>query len=319
MKGIKIISPGFYTTIQDLGRTGYQKFGMSQSGAMDWFSLELANILVGNKRGEACLEVTFIGPEIAFEIDSQIAISGADISPKLNDKPITLNKSFSVSAGDTLRFGTLKCGCRAYISFAGGLQVSTVMGSKSTYAKAALGGNKGRALKEGNEIPLIEVNAENNEGFSFEGIPPLLNRNWYEIHIVPGPEVDHFSWKGLETFLNSTFQISAESDRMGYRLTGAQIEKSKTVEMLSSGIANGTIQVPANGQPIVLLSERQTTGGYPRIANVITADLPLLGQLKPDDSIKFVEVNNENAVERLQEKMNLLDEISTAVSVHNQK
>lgn len=319
MEGMKIISPGFFTTVQDLGRLGYQKFGMAQAGAMDSFSLQLANTLVGNSPGAACLEITFIGPEIAFEKKAVVAITGADISPELNGVRITNNAAVVVISGDVLRFGALKSGCRAYVAFAGGLPVPLVMGSRSTYVKAGVGGYYGRALKEGDGMPLLDIEGRGIGNVYLTHYSAFEQKDIYSVHILPGPEAGCFSWKGIKTFLNTTFQISPESDRMGYRLSGPQIEAIPQTEMLSSGICNGTIQVPANGNPIILLADRQTTGGYPRIANVITADLSLLAQLKPGDCIKFKEVTMETALDKLKEKMESLKQISTAVSEQSQR
>lgn len=308
MNEIKIISPGLFTTVQDLGRFGYQKYGMPQSGAMDAFSLQLANILVGNSSDEACLEITFSGPEMEMDCDAVIAITGAHISPFLNGTPIQNNIAIQVTKGNRLQFGTLKSGFRAYLAIATGFIIPTVMESKSTYIKAKIGGIPGRALKAGDVLEIGNIKTI-KPIYSQVDAPKWINKSVYEIDVIPGPEAKQFSFEGIQTFLNSTFQISSASDRMGYRLDGPTLGKKTEIELLSSGIALGTIQVPTDGMPIILLSERQTTGGYPRIANVISADIPILAQLKPGDNISFNEVSMNVAVTKLEEKKHFLNQL----------
>lgn len=306
--GLKILSPGFFTTIQDLGRFGYQQFGVPQSGAMDGFSLKLANLLVGNKEAEAGLEITYLGPEIEFDGEFTIAIAGADMSATLNGKGVALNSPKVVKKGDILKFGTLKSGSRVYVAIRGGISVPEVMGSKSTYVKAAIGGLNGRGLKAGDWLGV--GNAAPSKPYSGDvSFPVHKVKKVYEIGILPGPEVNNFTQAAIRNFLVTTYTVAPDADRMGYRLEGAFLEKKESMEILSSGIALGTIQVPSNGKPIILMADRQTTGGYPRIANVISADISTLAQLKPGDKILFKEVTMDFAVKKLHDKARLLQQI----------
>ena len=287
---IKIHKPGLLTTVQDLGRYGYQQFGMPVSGAMDTKALKLANYLVGNDENEACLEATADGPKIEFECDIFIAICGADMQAKINGKEVEMYKTLMVKTGDILTFGKLINGFRTYISFAGGIQVPVIMGSKSTYLRGGVGGFKGRKLKKG-DVVAIKNDSNKPEIRSIEQKNIPVYRNHFTARIIPGPEADHFTVNGLATFLHSEYTIAEQSDRMGYRLAGNKIEHKKSADIISSGIAFGTIQVPAHGQPIIMMADRQTTGGYTRIATIISEDLPYIAQLKPGDTILFKELN----------------------------
>jgi antagonist of KipI len=295
MPSIIIQSAGLLTTVQDSGRYGYQRFGMPVSGAMDVFSLQLANLLVGNQPGAACLETTFTGPEIFFTSEGAIAISGADMNPCKNGRPIPQNTTIEVKKGDILDFGGLLNGCRSYIAFAGGINVPKVMGSSSTYLRAKTGGFEGRALKTGDELSLGELPGKLRIMEIPKVIMPLYH-SFQTIRIIPGPEVNRFDLEGIRHFLTSEYNITDQSDRMGYRLSGqAIVQLPGNADIISAGISFGTIQIPGNGQPIILMADRQTTGGYTRIANAVSVDLTLLAQLKPGDSIRFSEISLEKA------------------------
>ena len=288
MAKIKIHKPGLLTTIQDLGRFGFQQYGMPVSGAMDTYSLKLANVLVGNKSGEACLEATAIGPQIEFSSETFIAICGADMQAEINGNEVEMYKTISVKSGDKLSFKGLKRGFRTYISFVGGLDVPIVMNSKSTYLRGKIGGFKGRPLKIGDELEIgsLSSNIDIKEATK-DQIP--IYKDHLTARIIAGPESDYFTVKGLANFLHSEFRLTDQCDRMGYRLSGEKIEHKLSADIISSGIAFGTIQVPAHGEPIIMMADRQTTGGYTRIANVVSADLPYLAQLQPGDTIRFQE------------------------------
>ncbi|TFH50186.1 MAG: biotin-dependent carboxyltransferase [Bacteroidia bacterium] len=303
-----IISPGMLTTVQDEGRYGFQRYGMPVAGAMDSFSLRLANRLVGNKPGAACLEATFSGPEMHFTGDGAIALTGADMSPAINGIPVSLNRTIMVKHGDRLGFTGLKNGFRTYIAFAGGIEVPVVMGSRSTYLRAGIGGMEGRALKAGDVIPLGEVKGKPGLRHLPDGvIPPCISDQ--VIRIISGPEAYRFEIEGIRSFLTSEYRITVQSDRMGYRLSGMAIKhKEAGADIVSAGISPGTVQVPGNGQPIILMADRQTSGGYTRIANVITADLHLLAQMKPGDTIHFRETTIEKAQEILVSLENMISE-----------
>jgi antagonist of KipI len=290
----RVEAPGLLTTIQDEGRTGYQQYGMVVAGAMDRFSLNIANILVGNRRDEAALEVTLVGPTLEVLEDTVIAICGANLSPTIDGKQAPLWKSFLLKAGQKLAFGKPKEGARAYISVAGGFHVPAVMGSKSTYVKANIGGVKGRALEQ-NEI-LTGFNGD----FSWAGrslhideIPRYEKE--LQVRVVIGPHIHAFPSSTVDLFLSSIYSITSQSDRMGYRLKGPKLAHKNSADIISEAIPLGGIQVPENGEPIILMADRQTTGGYTRIATVISSDIPKLAQASPGCTIRFTSVSVEEA------------------------
>ncbi len=289
MATVIVHTAGLLTTVQDRGRYGYQRFGMPVSGAMDVFSLELANLLVGNDPGDACLEATISGPELEFTGATWIAITGADMDPHLNGQGIPMNTAVDVRPGDRLGFRGLRSGCRAYIACAGGITVPPVMGSRSTYLRAGIGGFQGRALMPGDEMPLGEPLGKPGLKKIPEGLIPEYKHE-QTIRIISGPEAHYFEIAGLRSFLSTEYTVTAQSDRMGYRLSGEPIRhKEGMTNIISAGISLGTVQVPGYGQPIILMADRQTSGGYARIANVIAADLTLIAQMRPGDIIRFKE------------------------------
>ncbi len=289
MATVIVHTAGLLTTVQDRGRYGYQRFGMPVSGAMDVFSLELANLLVGNDPGDACLEATISGPELEFTGSTWIAITGADMDPQINGQGIPMNTAVDVRPGDRLGFRGLRSGCRAYIAFAGGIAVPPVMGSRSTYLRAGIGGFQGRALMSGDELPLGEPVGRPRLKRIPEGMVPEYKHE-QTIRIISGPEAHYFEIAGLRSFLSTEYTVTAQSDRMGYRLSGDPIRhKEGMTNIISAGISLGTVQVPGDGQPIILMADRQTSGGYARIANVITVDLTLLAQMRPGDEVRVQE------------------------------
>ena len=294
--GIKVLNGGLLTTVQDAGRRGYQRFGLGVSGAVDLQSYNYANILVGNKEDEAVLEATLLGPTLEFTSPTVIALTGGNLSPQLNHQPCPMYQALAVSAGDVLSFGSPQSGCRAYIAFAGGLDVPAVMGSRSTYLKAKLGGFEGRKLAPGDEIAFRESRA----------VPENLAQRVMEapqfsgsctLRVLLGPQDERFTQEGVQTFLNSSYTVSNEFDRMGCRLTGPKIAHVTDGNIITDGISFGAIQVPDGGEPIVMLSDRQTTGGYTKIASVISVDIPLIAQCKPGDTVRFVNTNIDKAQE----------------------
>lgn len=295
MATVIVHKAGLLTTVQDRGRYGYQRYGMPVSGAMDVFSLELANLLVGNDPGDSCLEVTISGPELEFTGATWIAITGADMEPHLNGQGIPMNTAVDVRSGDRLGFRGLRSGCRAYIAFTGGIAVPPVMGSRSTYLRAGIGGFQGRALMPGDELPLGIALQKPRLKKLPEGLIPEYKHE-QTIRIISGPEAHYFEIAGLRSLLSTEYTVTAQSDRMGYRLTGEPIRhKEGMTNIISAGISLGTVQVPGDGQPIILMSDRQTSGGYARIANVITTDLTLLAQMRPGDKLRFREATLEIA------------------------
>ena len=309
MATVIVHTPGLLTTVQDRGRYGYQRYGMPVSGAMDIFSLELANLLVGNDPGDACLEATISGPDLEFTGATWIAITGADMDPHLNGQGIPMNTTIDIRPGNKLGFRGLKSGCRAYIAFAGGIAIPPVMGSRSTYLRAGIGGFQGRALMPGDELPLggsdpisspgkLSTGSTRIKPWSKklpEGLIPEY-RHEQTIRIIPGPEAHYFEIDGLRSFLSTEYTLTAQSDRMGYRLKGEPVKhKDGMTNIISAGISLGTVQVPGDGQPIILMADRQTSGGYARIANVISTDLTILAQMRPGDKVHFKETNVDTA------------------------
>lgn len=288
----KVLKPGLQTSVQDLGRTGYQQFGMSPSGAMDTYSMQMANLLTGNPLGEAVLEAVMIGPSLEVLTNVSIAICGGNLEPKVNGQEVLMWKSFMLKEGDILSFGKVKSGGRAYISFAGGIDVPLLLGSKSTFLNGSLGGLNGRALEAGDIVhgkPSVCKNRFLHRSF----IPEYKMK--LTIRVILGPHYEKFTQSAIDLFLASEYKVSSKSNRMGYRLEGPKLEHKGGSDIISDAIPPGGIQVPAIGEPIILLAERQTTGGYPRIGTVISVDLPALAQAMPGTVIEFKEVSIEEA------------------------
>jgi len=285
--GITILKSGLLTTIQDAGRRGYQRYGMAVSGAVDVHSYIYGNILVGNEPTEAVIEATLMGPTIEFTSASVIAITGGDLSPRLNGAPAQMYKALRVAKGDVLSFGHIQSGCRAYVAFAGGLDIEEIMGSRSTYIKAGLGGHHGRNLQDGDRVEFRKENAcPRNIGIR-EMEPPIRWTGKYTVRVVLGPEEDKFTDKGINTFLSAEYKVTPSSDRMGVRLEGEPIEHVGDANIISNGIPFGAIQVPDSGMPIIMLSDRQTVGGYTKIGTIINIDMPMIAQCRPGDIVKF--------------------------------
>ena len=296
---ITVLNPGLLTTVQDQGRIGYQQFGVSVSGVMDPRSASLANILVGNDEKEAVLECTMMGPHLQFNQANCIAITGGDLMPTLDGKPIPNYTAVKVEAGQVLKFTMPKTGCRAFIAFAGGLDIPEVMGSRSTYMKAKIGGVEGRKLAKDDVIgfraPKAELKNMNFRSMASEFVP----RKEYTVRVVLGPQDDYFTDAGIQTFLSEVYSVTAEFDRMGCRLEGEAIAHKEGGDIISDGIAFGAIQVPSSGKPIIMLGDRQTTGGYTKIANVISVDFRILAQLKQGDKVRFEQVSVKFAQDAL--------------------
>ncbi len=312
---ITILSPGLLTTVQDFGRIGYQQFGVPVSGVVDPRAMSIANILVDNPEDEAVLECTMLGPQIRFDAPNAIAITGGDLGPTIDNQPIPNYAAIRVEAGQVLRFAGLRSGCRAYIAFAGGLDIAPVMGSRSTYTKAKSGGVEGRKLQKDDVIKFRKPNPD-LRGLNIRHISPeFVPRLEYKLRVVLGPQDDMFTEHGIETFLSESYVVTPEFDRMGCRLDGEIIEhKGESGDIISDGIAFGAIQVPTAGKPIIMLSDRQTTGGYTKIANVISADFRILAQLKAGDRVRFAQVSVAAAQDALLTQRAALKTLRTAVS-----
>ena len=295
---ITVLNPGLLTTVQDLGRMGYQQFGVSVSGVMDPRAAATANILVGNPEDEAVLECTMLGPQLRFDATNTIALTGGDLMASLDGQPVPTYRAIAVQAGQTLRFQAPKTGCRAYIAFAGGLDIPVVMGSRSTYLKARIGGLEGRKLQKDDVIGFRAPGAPKNlsERYIY---PEFSPRPVYTLRVVLGPQDDAFTPEGVATFLGSEYTVTNEFDRMGCRMDGPAIQHKNGGDIISDGIAFGAIQVPGSGKPILMGADRQTTGGYTKIATVISADFRLLAQLKAGDKVRFEAVSVQAAQQAL--------------------
>lgn len=300
METIKILDAGLLTTVQDLGRYGFQRYGVSASGVMDEYSAKIANKLVGNKVGEAVLETTLKGVQIEFLQNTAVAITGGNCDVTLNGTKIELWQSYLVNRGDILKMGICRSGLRNYLAFAGGIDVPIIMNSKSTNLKAKVGGFNGRKLMTGDVLSVGVGSLEAPLTLNKHCIPTYSKD--IKVGVILGQQDDHFTEAGIKTFLNETYTVTQESDRMGIRLSsvsGATIEHKNGADIISDGITFGAIQVPGSGQPIVMMADRQTTGGYTKIGNVISSDLAKLAQATPGTKVKFVEYTLEQAVQAI--------------------
>ena len=294
---LEILAPGPLTTVQDLGRFGFGRYGVAPSGALDSFSLRVGNLLVGNPEDEACLEITLLGLKVRALVDLLIAITGADLQPHLNRGPLQMWRSHIMKEGEVLSFTVPRSGCRAYLALGGGISVPSVLKSKSTNLSTKFGGLKGRPLQKGDllssDAPYDHLKA-GGRCFDPKWIPSYP-KHWV-LKTVFGPQDDHFPEKAKRLFQKSSFNVTLHSDRTGIRLAGPAIQKKEGLaeSIISEGMVSGAIQIPGDGQPIIILGEL-VTGGYRKIATVITADLPFLGQIKPGDRVKFKDVSLEDA------------------------
>ncbi len=293
----EVLEPGILTTIQDRGRFGFSQFGVPPSGALDPISYRVANLLVHNVQHEACLEITLTGLRLKALHEFAIAITGGDLAPTLNGEPLEMWKSHLLIEGDVLAFKKVRSGCRAYLSISGGFLVPEVMGSRSTYLSGRFGGLEGRPLKKGDILYRPSFPSPMNRlGVRFpEEWVPMFDQEAL-LRVILGPQDDHFTREGLQTFFSSVYEVSPQSDRMGIRLNGPRIERSGDVEesIISEGLLAGAIQVPGDGKPILLFNEL-VTGGYTKIATIISIDLTKVAQLKPGDRVRFQPISIEEA------------------------
>jgi antagonist of KipI len=294
MEVFEVLWPGPLATVQDLGRFGYQQYGVPPSGAMDGVALQIANRLLGNDERAAGLECTLFGPKLRLLNDTLITITGGDLAPLLNNHPLPMWEVVQVRKGDTLSWRGMRTGCRAYVSVAGGIDVPAVLDSKSTCLRSTFGGLEGRALRTGDVLRSVPVSREKLEHLIGRKVPGQLlpeYKSFAEIRVILGPQADHFPEDSIATFLNNEYVITPESDRMGYRIEGPEIKHKGKADIVSDGVPLGAVQVPGNCRPIILMVDRQVTGGYAKIATVITPDISRLGQMKPGDKIRFHEVS----------------------------
>ena len=313
--GVRVLKAGMLTTVQDLGRTGYQSQGFSVAGVMDVRSFKIANLLLDNPENEAVLEFTLIGPTLQFTSETIIAITGGDFSPTVNDKPVPMYTALYMNRGDILKFKSARTGSRGYIAFSSYLDIPVVMGSRCTNLKSQIGGFKGRKLKDEDYLG-FRIKRRYLPFFLSRSLEPdSFDKESETLRVVMGPEDDAFSKQGIETFLNNEYTVTSDFDRMGCRLDGPFIAPKESSDIISDGIAFGSIQVPSHGKPIILLADRQTTGGYAKIATVATVDIPKLVQRKTDHKIRFEAITVQEAqklyLEEEQEYHDMREKIHT--------
>lgn len=322
---IRLRSPGLATTVQDLGRPGYYHLGIPLSGGMDRFALRAANALVGNDEGAAVLEAVFMGPEIEFTEEAMVAVTGAELPPKVDGEPRETWTSFRVKKGQVLSFDFLRKGARAYIALSGGVDVPVVLGSRSTYALGALGGHEGRKLQAGDELPLGPAAAGVKEG---RQVPEALRRAPgvpAELRMLPGLYWHRLTEQAGRDFFEDTWKVASEADRIGYRFRGGrplQFVPRKPPFGAGSDPSNivdacypyGSIQVPGGTEPIVLHRDAVSGGGYFMIGTVISADMDLIGQLQPNTPTKFVSIDMETALAARRERSALLEKVRAALA-----
>lgn len=290
-----VIAPGLLTTVQDEGRFGHQASGFSVSGCMDARAMHDANALVNNDPAEAVLEMQYLGGSFRFEGDTYFALTGAEMNAQLNGAPVKRYRAVKAKPGDVLECGSAVSGRFACLAVAGGFDIEPVLGSKSTNLKCKIGGFQGRALKAGDELPLRrETDWLWNGYLKDEPVPDYAQS--IILRTTAGPQEDMFTAKGIAGFYGAEYAVSEQSDRMGFRLSGAAIESVRGVDIISDGIVEGSVQVPSNGMPMILLADRQTTGGYAKIATVISADIPKLVQCMPGAKVRFEKVSVQEAV-----------------------
>ena len=297
---IRVAKPGLFTTIQDCGRWGYAHLGISPAGAADALSLRIANLLVGNDENSPALEMTLLGATLEFEASAIIAITGASCGCKLGPNAVPSSQAVEISAGSVLQCGSTTNGARSYLAIRGGFDIPLVMGSASTDVRGGFGGVEGRRLKSGDLLRIGEggkTPVRHLRGGALDTVPI-----YGPLRVTRGAQYDWFSPEAHAKFLSSIYGVSEQSDRAGLRLNGDAVMARENTQLLTDGIPLGAIQVPQDGQPIILFVDQQTTGGYPKIANVIAADMHRIGQLRPRDQVQFAEVSIADAVEALRQQ-----------------
>jgi biotin-dependent carboxylase-like uncharacterized protein len=320
---IQTLSPGLLTTVQDLGRWGFQGQGIPVAGAMDGFALQAGNILVGNERNLAALEITVMGPSLSvLEGEGMVCLTGAELDLRINGQKVPTWTALPVSTGDSITIGgPLGHGSRGYLCISGGIDVPLIMGSRSTYLRAAIGGLEGRSLRKG-DIFLSGPNPslwERCEGFRCpEAIRPVYGTG-DPLRVIPGPQDDLFTSEGIETFLRSEYTITNDADRMGYRFEGPSIEHSSGADIVSDAIPLGSIQVPGHGKPIAMLADRQTTGGYTKIAVLATPDIAALAQKLPGEKVHFRIITLAEAIEETKREGKKLSDLSLARATYRSR
>ena len=312
MPELEVLRGGLLTTVQDAGRPGYLAEGLAPAGAMDRFMLACANLIVGNPPDAAALEVTLEGPVLRVHGDVVAALAALDGEwfAGTHGWPLPLWEAVLVRDGSVITVGSVRQGARAYLAVAGGIDVPPVLGSRSTHVRARIGGVEGRPLASGDRLPVGRPAADPDILVGRVLPPPLRpHRRSGPIRVIPGPQDDAFTRRGLVTFFNARFRVSSRTDRMAVRLEGPPIQARAGYDLVSDATVAGSIQVTGDGRPLVLLAERPTTGGYPKIATVITADLDAMGQVRPGEYVRFLSVTEEEARRSLARRRRHLDEV----------
>jgi antagonist of KipI len=309
----EVLKPGLLTTVQDLGRTGGQAHGIGVSGAMDAFALQVGNLLVGNARGDAALEVAMGGLRVRCLEDRLVAVCGADPGALADGRPVPAWKSVRVRKGQEIVFSFPRAGVWSYLAVEGGIAVEAVLGSKSTDSRAGLGGFKGRALAAGDAVEAgAPAGAGEGRALAAANVPDYASPA--TVGVIPGPQEEMFPEDAVRAFFSNPYEVTSQSDRMGYRLRGPALRPRDRADILSEAVAFGSIQVPADGQPIVLMADRQTTGGYAKIATVISTDLPRVAQVRPGGKLAFRAVELGWAQDRAAERERFLEAFRAGVS-----
>jgi antagonist of KipI len=303
---IRVTKPGFFTTVQDLGRYGYAHLGISPAGAADRLSLRIANLLIGNDEDAPALEMTLLGATLEFDEGAVVAITGANCQCKIGQDRVPARTATQLPAGTVLQCGSMPTGARAYLAVQGGLDVPLVMGSAATFVAARFGGFQGRRLQKGDVLSVRKHDTLRACTLRPGALDRLHGHG--PLRITKGAQQDCFSPEAFATLCSSTYVVSEQSDRTGLRLKGEAMQRREQAELLTDGIPLGAIQVPQDGQPIILFVDQQTTGGYPKIANVIAADMHRVGQLRPRDEVRFAGVSIAEAIEALREQEKWLRE-----------
>ena len=306
---INVLKPGFQSTIQDLGRNGFSHYGISKSGAADDLSIRLGNLIVGNNENAASIEMTLVGGEFKFDIDSTIVLTGSKFAAMIDNKSIPFNEIVKISANQTLSIGQTMEGARCYLAVKGGIDVINLFSSKSTHLTSKMGGMDGRALIKDDQLMI---------GKSMTGVGPIVYNNILDMNIsklliTKGMQENYISKLTWKNFLNQEYKVSNLSSRMGIRLEGESLNLINNNEIITEGVPLGAIQLPRSGNPIISFVEHQTTGGYPKIANVISSEMHKVGQLKPGDKFKFELISLDEAEKLHFERENFFDEMKNNV------
>jgi antagonist of KipI len=320
---VTVVRAGFLTSVQDLGRTGFREFGVSTSGALDPFALRTANLLVGNDEDAVGLEITLGGLRLLFDEERLVAWCGGEFDVQIGSRSLPAGHAGHLQAGDQLKFGPPKIGCRAWLAISGGVDVPLVLNSRSTDLRGNFGGFEGRALRDGDQLPVGAL--RRSQTAATERISSwTAPHDWVSpakrdprLRFVRGADWSRFDASVLQRFTSETFTVSADSDRMGVRLDGPELKRIDSGDLVSEAVAPGTVQIPPNGKPILLLQDCQTIGGYPKIAHVITVDLGIAAQLRAGDHVGFSEISMADAQRLMLERERELERFRVGLSLHS--